>query len=72
MKVFRVLLLLAFLCPAVVQADQKTKPLNFVFFLVDDLGYMDVGANHPGTFYETPHIDRLAAEGMRFTKSIGS
>ena len=38
MKVFRVLLLLAFLCPAVVQADQKTKPLNFVFFLVDDLG----------------------------------
>ena len=40
---------------------------NVLFFLVDDLGYMDVGANHPGTFYETPHIDRLAAEGMRFT-----
>ena len=27
---------------------------NVLFFLVDDLGYMDVGANHPGTFYETP------------------
>ena len=40
---------------------------NVLFFLVDDLGYMDVGANHPGTFYETPHIDRLAAEGMRFS-----
>ncbi len=40
---------------------------NVLFFHVDDLGYMDVGANHPGTFYETPHIDRLAAEGMRFT-----
>ena len=33
-----------------------------VLFFVDDLGYMDVGANHPGTFYETPHIDRLAAK----------
>jgi arylsulfatase A-like enzyme len=45
-------------------ADQRP---NFVFFLVDDLGYMDIGANNPDTFYETPHIDRLAAEGMRFT-----
>ena len=43
------------------------KPLNVVFFLVDDLGYMDVGANNPRTFYETPNIDRLAASGMRFT-----
>ena len=40
---------------------------NIVFFLVDDLGYMDVGANNPHCFYETPHIDRLAREGMRFT-----
>ncbi len=50
------------------QADQATprKP-NVLVFLVDDLGYMDIGANHPETFYETPHIDRLAASGMRFT-----
>ena len=34
---------------------------NFVFVLVDDLGYMDIGANNPGTFYETPNVDRLAA-----------
>jgi arylsulfatase A-like enzyme len=40
---------------------------NFVFFLVDDLGYMDIGANNPDTFYETPNVDRLAAQGMRFT-----
>jgi arylsulfatase A-like enzyme len=40
---------------------------NFVFFLVDDLGYMDIGANNPNTFYETPHIDRIAGDGMRFT-----
>jgi arylsulfatase A-like enzyme len=43
------------------------RPLNFVFFLVDDLGYMDVGCNNPETFYETPNVDRLAATGMRFT-----
>lgn len=45
---------------------------NFVFFLVDDLGYMDVGANNPDCFYETPHIDRLAREGMRFTSGYAA
>ncbi len=45
---------------------------NFVFFLVDDLGYMDIGANNPKTFYETPHIDRLAREGMRFTNGYAA
>ena len=40
---------------------------NVVFFLVDDLGYMDIGANNPESFYETPNVDRLAASGMRFT-----
>ena len=40
---------------------------NVVFILVDDLGYMDIGANNPETFYETPNIDKLAATGCRFT-----
>jgi arylsulfatase A-like enzyme len=40
---------------------------NFLFFLVDDLGRMDVGAYNPKCFYETPNIDRLAAEGMLFS-----
>jgi arylsulfatase A-like enzyme len=38
-----------------------------VFILADDLGYMDIGANNPKTFYETPNIDALARSGMRFT-----
>ena len=42
--------------------DQK----NVVFILVDDLGWMDTAA-YGSTFYETPHIDRLAASGVRFT-----
>ena len=40
---------------------------NVVLILADDLGYMDIGANNPKTFYETPNIDGLAARGMRFT-----
>ena len=43
------------------------QPPNVVVFLVDDLGYMDVGANNPDCFYETPNIDQLAKSGMRFT-----
>ena len=48
------------------QPSQPAKP-NIIFLLVDDMGYMDIGANNPNTFYETPNIDRLAAQGMRFT-----
>ena len=40
---------------------------NVVFILTDDLGVMDVGAFNPQTFYETPHLDSLAKDGMRFT-----
>ena len=46
--------------------DAAQRP-NVVFLLVDDLGYMDIGANNPQSFYETPNVDRLAASGMRFT-----
>lgn len=57
----------AFLLGATTHAETAKKPTNFVFFLVDDLGYMDVGANNPDCFYDTPNVDRLAASGMRFT-----
>jgi arylsulfatase A len=39
---------------------------NVVLVLVDDMGWTDLGC-YGSTFYETPHIDRLAASGMRFT-----
>lgn len=42
------------------------KPTNFVIINLDDVGYGDFSFN--GTYgYQTPHIDRMAAEGMRFT-----
>lgn len=40
---------------------------NFLFLLVDDLGWADVTCNNPDSFYETPHIDALAESGVRFT-----
>ncbi len=39
---------------------------NVVFVLTDDLGYSDVGC-YGATKIKTPHIDRLASEGLRFT-----
>ena len=45
---------------------------NIVFILADDLGYMDIGANNPKTFYETPNIDALAKRGMRFTQGYSA
>ena len=49
-------------------------PPNIVFVLADDLGWTDVNAFDPvaRTYYETPHIDRLAAEGMRFTQAYAN
>jgi arylsulfatase A-like enzyme len=46
--------------------------MNIVFILADDLGYMDIGANNPHTFYETPNIDGLAKRGMRFTQGYAA
>lgn len=39
---------------------------NVVLILIDDLGWKDLGC-YGSTFYQTPNIDRLAGEGMRFT-----
>lgn len=44
----------------------KEKRPNFVFILVDDLGWADVKCNFPETFYDTPNIDKLAEQGVRF------
>jgi len=46
-------------------AAEKPRP-NLVFILVDDQGYYDLGC-YGGTEFDTPHIDRMAEEGVRFT-----
>jgi arylsulfatase A-like enzyme len=44
---------------------------NFVFFLVDDLGWGDLGC-YGSRFHETPNLDRLAREGVRFTQAYSA
>ena len=44
---------------------------NFVFFLIDDLGYKDLGYMG-SSYYKTPDIDRLASGGMIFTNAYAN
>lgn len=46
---------------------QASPPPNIVLILCDDLGYGDVGAYFRSGKIPTPHMDRMAQEGMRFT-----
>ncbi len=48
------------------QSPEKALP-NIVFILADDMGYGDAGCYNPESKIPTPAIDRLAAEGIRFT-----
>ena len=47
-------------------STQRTRP-NIVYILADDLGYGDVSCLNPEGKIPTPNIDRIAAQGMRFT-----
>lgn len=52
--------------PVILKAKEYKKP-NIVFILADDLGYGDLSCYGQEKF-ETPHIDELARNGMRFTQ----
>ncbi|MBB75347.1 MAG: hypothetical protein CMJ75_12635 [Planctomycetaceae bacterium] len=49
----------------------ETRRPNVIFFLVDDLGWRDLGC-YGSPFYETPHIDRFAKQGVRFTQAYAT
>jgi arylsulfatase A-like enzyme len=55
----------------VVKAKEDFRAPNIVVFLIDDLGARDVGC-FGSTFYETPNVDRLAAQGMKFTAAYSA
>ena len=46
--------------------DEAAPRPNVIYILADDLGYGDL-ACYGGSHIETPHVDRLAAGGLRFT-----
>lgn len=56
-------LLTATALPSIAAAASKP---NFIFILIDDLGYSDLGC-YGSKFYRTPNLDRMAAQGIKFT-----
>ncbi len=71
MKTQRVLFLLAMLFGFFQQAISAEAKTNVVFFLIDDLGWRDLGC-YGSDYYQTPNIDRLAKEGVRFTDAYSA
>jgi arylsulfatase A-like enzyme len=61
---FASIIILASVC-AIASADDTSQP-NIIYIMVDDLGYGDLGCFGQETI-QTPNLDQMASEGMRFT-----
>lgn len=64
-------LLLVGHCLAIQPLEAQTHRPNIVFIMADDLGAHDLGS-FGSDFYETPHIDQLATQGVRFTQAYAA
>jgi len=49
----------------------KEAPPNIILMLIDDMGWTDLGC-YGSKYYETPHIDQLAKDGMKFTQAYSA
>ena len=58
---------LALLLFGCVVAQEPPRPPNILFVLADDMGFGDPGSCNPDSKIQTPNIDRIAREGMRFS-----
>lgn len=63
--------LLFFACKETLPTEQKSELPNIVFIFTDDLGYGDLGC-FGATDIKTPHIDRMAKEGIKFTSFLSA
>ena len=64
-------IVLAFLQLAVASFGAEERPPNIVFILADDLGWSELGC-YGNDFNETPHLDRLSQQGMRFEQAYAA
>ncbi len=62
----KVLIRLIFCIGTIAAADERKLP-NIVIIYADDLGGGDLSCDNPKAAYQTPRLDRMAAEGIRFT-----
>ncbi|MDZ4687563.1 MAG: arylsulfatase [Planctomycetaceae bacterium] len=67
LKTFVTVIGVACLIVGHVEGAEPSQPPNVVLILADDLGYGDVGCYNSNSKIPTPHLDRLATAGMRFT-----
>lgn len=58
------------LCSAVIAQNQNKQP-NIIVILADDLGWADL-SSYGSSFYETPNLDKLAENGIRFTQNYAT
>ncbi|MAS76710.1 MAG: N-acetylgalactosamine-6-sulfatase, partial [Verrucomicrobiales bacterium] len=70
-KLSRLLLVLIVFCLLGQSSMQGAKQPNILFVMADDLGWMDL-ACQGNKLVETPNIDRLAKQGMRFTSAYAA
>ena len=67
MKILPTSLLLGSIALSALSAEAQSRP-NIIYIMCDDMGYGDL-ACYGQRLIDTPHIDRLAAEGMLFTQA---
>jgi arylsulfatase A-like enzyme len=67
----KAILCFCFLAAAACSAAEPPEKLNIIFMLVDDMGATDAGC-FGSTFYQTPNIDRLAHDGLKFTHAYAA
>ncbi len=70
-RIFSALFCTALFITTLAGAPATAQHPNVILILVDDLGQTDLGC-YGSTFYETPNIDRLAVEGMKFTQAYSA
>ena len=58
-------------CTPTTDPDADTAEPNVILFLVDDMGWSDLGV-YGSEFYDTPNIDALASGGVRFTSAYAA
>ncbi len=70
LDMLKIFILTAFLLICTIFSSAKTKP-NVLFILIDDMGAHDL-SNEGSEFYESPNVDRIAKEGMKFTRGYAT
>src|SRR6478672_2938931 len=56
---------------ALARSAPPARKLNFIIILIDDMGWTDL-STFGSKFYQTPKVDRLAAQGMKFTNGYAA